>query len=103
MGKANAKDDLFLSSPKQLGFDLSDTAATAGASIDPDEVRAELQALLDTARGSSGGAPPWDARTHRYHQLVFPQMARWLPADEADELCRQFALELGRWEQSQAA
>jgi hypothetical protein len=43
-----------------------------------------------------------DRRTHRYHQVVFPQMANWLP-DTAKQLCFEFAKELERIEQLLAA
>ena len=66
--------------------------------IDPEEVRAELIDLLATARAAQDAAP-WDRRTHRYHRVVFPQMARWLgDEEEAAQLCFQFAKELDRIE-----
>lgn len=42
-------------------------------------------------------------RTQRYHEVVFPQMANWLPREEADQLCFEFAKELERIEQLLAA
>ncbi len=71
-------------------------------SVDPDEVRQELLAILAVAK-SAVDAAPWDRRTHRYHQVVFPQMATWLPQDEAEQLCFEFALELERIEALLAA
>ena len=65
--------------------------------VDPEEVRAELVELLELARRALDAAP-WDRRTHRYHTVVFPQMARWLPDDEAEQLCFAFAAELDRIE-----
>jgi predicted protein tyrosine phosphatase len=70
--------------------------------VDPDEVRAELVEILATARAARDAAP-WDRRTHRYHQVVFPQMARWLPDEEAAQLCFEFARELERIEALLAA
>jgi hypothetical protein len=70
--------------------------------IDPDEVRAELLQLLALARNAREIAP-WDRRTHRYHAVVFPQMTRWLPEEEAQQLCFQFAAELERIERLLAA
>ena len=78
----------------QLGLGLEDTRADPTL-VDPAEVREELTAILTLAQASQGSAP-WDLRTHRYHEVVFPQMANWLPADEADALRRQFSLELDR-------
>ena len=78
----------------QLGLGLESTRDDP-TQVDPAEVRQELTAILELARASRDIAP-WDRRTHRYHQVVFPQMANWLPADEADALRRQFRLELDR-------
>lgn len=65
--------------------------------VDPAEVRAELIDLLAVARAARDAAP-WDRRTLRYHRKVFPQMARWLPDDEAAQLCFAFLAELDRIE-----
>ena len=65
--------------------------------VDPEEVRAELIELLRIAR-SAHDVAPWDRRTHRYHQVVFPQMTNWLPADEAAQLKLEFMAELERIE-----
>lgn len=86
------RGDLF--GTAQLGFGLEDTRADP-TRVDPAEVREELTAILALARAARDAAP-WDRRTHRYHQVVFPQMANWLPADEADALRCQFSLELDR-------
>lgn len=91
--------DLF--GPSQLGLGLNDTRPDP-TNVDPEEVRRELTALLELAKAAQGEAP-WDRRTHRYHQVVFPQMASWLPHDEASQLCFEFAKELERIEQLLAA
>jgi hypothetical protein len=91
--------DLFGSN--QLGLGLEDTRPDP-TSVDPAEVRAELLQILELAR-QAVDAPPWDRRTHPYHQVVFPQMANWLPADEANQLCFEFARELERIEALLAA
>ena len=91
--------DLF--GPGQLGLGLEDTRPDPTA-VDPEEVRQELRALLDVAKAARDAAP-WDRRTHRYHQVVFPQMANWLPEDEAAQLCFEFARELERIERLLAA
>lgn len=84
--------DLF--GARQLGLGLEDTRSDP-TRIDPEEIRQELRALLEVAK-SAHEAAPWDRRTHRYHQVVFPQMARWLPDEEAAQLCFEFAQELNR-------
>lgn len=91
--------DLFGSG--QLGLGLEDTRPDP-TRVDPEEVRQELLALLATARAASDAAP-WDRRTHSYHKVVFPQMANWLPPEEAAQLCFAFATELERIEQLLAA
>ena len=91
--------DLF--GPSQLGLGLEDTRPDP-TKVDPEEIRFELRALLAIARAAQAEAP-WDRRTHRYHQVVFPQMANWLPEDEAHQLCFEFAKELERIEQLLAA
>lgn len=91
--------DLF--GPSQLGLGLEDTRPDP-TKVDPEEVRLELRALLALAKSAQDEAP-WDLRTHRYHQVVFPQMANWLPEDEAEQLCFEFAEELKRIESLLAA
>jgi hypothetical protein len=91
--------DLFGSS--QLGLGLEDTRPDP-TRVDPEEVRHELRALLEVAKAAREVAP-WDRRTHRYHQVVFPQMANWLPDEEAAQLRFEFARELERIETLLAA
>lgn len=86
---------------RQLGLGLEDTRPDP-TKVDPEEVRLELRAILAIARAARNEAP-WDLRTHRYHQVVFPQMATWLPDDERDQLCFEFARELERIEALLAA
>ena len=93
------QDDLF--SPAQLGLGLEDTRPDP-AQVDPQSVREELTAILATARAARDAAP-WDRRTHLYHQVVFPQMTGWLPAEEAAQLRLAFGLELERIERLLAA
>ena len=94
-------DEHNLFGPNQLGLGLEDTRPDP-TKIDPEEVRQELRAILELARSAHDEAP-WDRRTHRYHQVVFPQMASWLPDDEAEQLCFEFAEELKRIEALLAA
>jgi hypothetical protein len=61
---------------------------------DPDDIRRRLHALLATAREAEH--MPWDERKARMWQTVFPQMANWLPDDEADQLRFEFAQEMER-------
>lgn len=93
--------DLYAST-SQLGFDLGYTATRQSYAPDPDAVRIELTEILAVAKDARNGAP-WDVRTFLYHKVVFPQMARWLPDDERDQLCFAFAREVERIELLMAA
>lgn len=61
---------------------------------DPERIRQQLVAVLGTARSAS--TIPWTREECRYHQTVFPQMSRWLPEDEAAQLCFAFDTEMKR-------
>ena len=61
---------------------------------DPEKVRRRLKALLEKAR--SAEKMPWSERDARMWQTVFPNMANWLPADEAAQLRLEFAQEMDR-------
>jgi hypothetical protein len=67
---------------------------------DPADVRAELMVILAKARGAP--QVPWPAKEAWYWRTVFPQMANWLPTEEAQRLRREFAAELDRLEAAQA-
>ena len=60
----------------------------------PERVRRKLLTLLDTARRAD--RMPWDERRTQMWQIVFPQMANWLPDEEADQLRFEFAQEIER-------
>jgi hypothetical protein len=60
----------------------------------PEDVRRRLNALLDTARVSN--VMPWPEAKARMWRTVFPQMADWLPGEEAEQLCFAFAREMER-------
>lgn len=61
---------------------------------DPEKVRRRLRALLETAR--SAERMPWPERDARMWEMAFPNMANWLPADEAAQLRLEFAQEMER-------
>ena len=65
---------------------------------DPDDIRQRLHVLLDKARTAE--RMPWDERKARMWQIVFPQMANWLPEDERDQLRFEFAQEIERLKQA---
>lgn len=88
--------------PTQLGFDLGDARPRASEWPDPAEVREGVLAILASARAVTIDTL-WDQRTYRYNKVVFPQMTRWLPDDERNQLCFEFFRELERIEMLMAA
>ncbi|MGZ8364192.1 MAG: hypothetical protein ACXW3D_09590 [Caulobacteraceae bacterium] len=69
--------------------------APARAPVDhPARARAKLTALLELAR--SARTMPWPERDARMWQTVFPQMANWLPEEEANQLRLEFFQEIER-------
>jgi hypothetical protein len=84
--------DLFDPAPRPDLFDENRPPVLVRA--DPEKVRRELLALLAKARAAE--TMPWPREILRYHQTVFPQMSRWLPENEARQLCLEFAHELER-------
>lgn len=77
---------LFGDAPDRIPDSASDTRSYLP---DPADIRARLYAVLDTARTAE--RMPWEPRKARMWQTVFPQMANWLPTDEADKLRLEFA------------
>jgi hypothetical protein len=64
------------------------------AAPDPQVIRFRLHALLEKAR--SAEQMPWPERDVRMWQTIFPNMARWLPPEEGEQLCFEFAQEMQR-------
>lgn len=87
---------------QQFGFELGETEPNAVYSPNLAEIREDLNGILDAARLATDAAP-WDARTMRYNKIVFIQMAKWLPDDEAEQYCFQFLAEFERIEALLAA
>jgi hypothetical protein len=61
---------------------------------DPAVIRKRLHALIATARAAQ--TMPWDEHDARVWQLIFPNMASWLPEDEAAQLRFEFTQEMQR-------
>jgi hypothetical protein len=61
---------------------------------DPEDIRRRLNAVLAKARAAE--TMPWDDRKARVWQIIFPNMANWLPDDEANQLRLAFAEEMER-------
>ena len=76
-------------------LNLFPVSAPEPVRIDVEGVRTELLQLLDRLEAGPIDST-WDARTERYWVTVFPQMARWLPVDEAGTLCARFGVAIGK-------
>ena len=61
---------------------------------DPETVRLRLKALIEKARTAE--KMPWPERDARMWQTVFPNMAKWLPLEEAEQLRFEFEKEMQR-------
>jgi hypothetical protein len=61
----------------------------------PDRIRVKLETVLAELRRA--GNMPWDRKTQRYHQQVFPQMTSALPPEEAAQYRLAFEAELARF------
>jgi hypothetical protein len=88
--------DLFGFKASQGDLFVNEPARNPGTvSVDPNSVRIRLHKLLSEARAAEA-ASPWNERKTRLYQQVFPQMANWLPNDEAEQLRFEFESELRR-------
>ena len=61
---------------------------------DPAKVRQRMIEVLEKAR--SAKTMPWSEKDARMWQTIFPNMANWLPEDEAAQLRLEFTREMER-------
>lgn len=87
-GKSPAQGNLFGPGEDRL------QAPRQSSEPDPESVRHRLKSLLEKVR--SAEKMPWSERDARMWQTVFPNMAKWLPEEEADQLRFEFAQEMER-------
>lgn len=81
--------DLFRKEPKHFDlFSASDKPKRASSQVTQEEVRGKMLLMLEQARSAT--QMPWDERTARVNEVTFPQMAKWLPNDEANQLKLEF-------------
>jgi hypothetical protein len=83
--------DLFGADQPEL-FD--EDAPTVYYHGDPDRVRARLHRLIAEARAAD--TLPWDDDDVRLYRKIVPQMALWLPEEEAAQLKFEFEVEMER-------
>lgn len=86
--------DLFGNTAGQ-GDLFPDATPQPGRIVDfPAEARRRLLKMLAEARAADH--LPWSDKETRTLEILFPQMAGWLPEDEAKQLCFEFAKEVER-------
>jgi hypothetical protein len=90
--------DLFERNPAQgslfgIGEDRLQ-APKQSSQPDPEAIRLRLTALIEKAKAAE--KMPWSEREARMWQTVFPNMAKWLPDHEAEQLRFEFAQEMLR-------
>ena len=86
------QQDLFQSDAQPALFEPD--AAPPPYRPDPDEVRARLHKILAEARAVE--KLPWDRDRLLVLKTIFPQMAGWLPEEEAAQLRFEFDSEMAR-------
>lgn len=90
--------DLFGHTPAQGSFfgagDDRMSAPQRSDEPDPVVVRKRMRAVLATAKAAH--TMPWNDHDARVWQIVFPNMANWLPDEEANQLRFEFAEEMKR-------
>jgi hypothetical protein len=72
----------------QLELFAGHSPAQAVVATDPERVRRKLDLLLAEACGAGANGLPQAQR--RLMESIVPQMTRWLPEDEAEEVRRAF-------------
>jgi hypothetical protein len=78
----------------QYGFDLAEEAKDEDKPLfDPDEIRQDCRALIAEAKANTESLQ-WDIRKLKYNQVLFPNVASWIPDEqEREQLCSEFALQ----------
>lgn len=93
----DSQPDMFGHAPQQNEM-FEEAAYTPPKRLTADDIRQEMLALLDKARAAD--AMPWTPRELRTHTVLYPEMARWLPAEEGEQLLLDFMTEIERLKQA---
>lgn len=75
-------------------FSSPDPATPEVMPVTPDSVRVKMLTMLEQLRVAE--QMPWPDRKVQVNEVIFPQMARWLPKEEAAQLCFAFTREIER-------
>jgi hypothetical protein len=87
--------DMFGHTPPQAEMFVDEQAIyDAPKKLTADDIRQEMLALLAKARAAE--TMPWSPRELRTHTVLFPEMARWLAAEEGEQLLMEFMTEIER-------
>ena len=86
--------DLFGNGPPQS--DLFADHAPQPRKVMDFQAEARKRLLKVIAEAKAAETLPWTERELQKWQILFPQMAGWLPDDEADQLQFEFAREVER-------
>jgi hypothetical protein len=92
------QNDLFGHTPAQASLfgEGEKRMSTPQTSDEPDPIviRKRLNALL--AKAKAAEVMPWNEHDAGVWQIIFPNMANWLPEHEANQLRFEFAQEMHR-------
>jgi hypothetical protein len=86
--------DMFGHSPVAQSEMFEELESAAPKQLTADDIREEMLALLATARTAE--TMPWTPREVRSHTVMFPEMAKWLPQEEGEQLLLEFVAEMER-------
>lgn len=87
--------DMFGHTPQQSEMFADDQVSCEPTKkLTADDIRAEMLALLAKARAAE--SMPWTPRELRTHTVLFPEMAKWLPPEEGEQLLMDFMMEIER-------
>lgn len=86
--------DLFQKAPPQGELFAAEKRARRELVVNADTVRAKMLAMLAQARAAE--VMPWPERRVRVLETIFPQMAKWLPEEEGEQLVLAFGAEIER-------
>lgn len=91
--KPEHQPDMFGHTPQQSEM-FDEPAPEPRKQLTADDIREEMLALLAKARAAD--TMPWTPRELRTHIVLFPEMARWLPEPEGEQLLLEFMTEIER-------
>lgn len=85
--------DMFGHAPQQSEM-FEEAVHAPPTKLTAEDIRQEMLALLAKARAAK--SMPWSPRELRTHTVLFPEMARWLPVGEGEQLLLEFEYEIER-------